>query len=493
MNIVTGISVYDNFVDALRQCGVQVERTDGVTMPTSAAMHDKGAVVPAVVVSPLSEWGVVQTLKLLTEMELYTKVPVSVKSGGHGYFNGATCSGIMVNLAEMTRRQIIDDVLYLEPGCILGQTIDILARSDKAVPHGDCFGVGAGGHFLTAGWDLILGRKYGLGCQSVLGGRVVLWDGTVLDVTESAYPDVLHAMRGGAAAEVGIVTEIRLQLIDQPPLATWRFTPITRDQLETCIASDFFSKSANLPNEISVSVRFHYEKHLPAPICSLNVVSLLNARDTIATLRSALGGDVAAIVDDLSQWNEGKLRDLRMLPASDVLKAAPDMLAEVTAHKLKAEPALYWNESSMVREMARSYFTSISYWVQPQCEAMLLDLYVAFASAQAHPLRTRMYALVTLGGGRATEMRNRCAMPLGEALARFEQHWDDPKTEESWCRAFTAGIETTLQNYQDVAPFRPYRGDIWLPEQADDPRLTQIRSRYDTRTIPDATPLPRAV
>ena len=87
----------------------------------------------------------------------------------------------MINLSGLTKRHIGGNVMYLEPGCILGQTIDFLAEDGKAVPHGDCFGVGAGGHFLTAGWDLTLTRRYGLGSQHVVGGRVVLWDGPRLE------------------------------------------------------------------------------------------------------------------------------------------------------------------------------------------------------------------------------------------------------------------------------------------------------------------------
>lgn len=68
----------------------------------------------------------------------------------------------MINLGIMAERRIVDDVLLLEPGCILRQLIGTLDHG-KAVPHGDCFVVGAGGHFLTAGWDIALARRYGLG------------------------------------------------------------------------------------------------------------------------------------------------------------------------------------------------------------------------------------------------------------------------------------------------------------------------------------------
>jgi FAD/FMN-containing dehydrogenase len=473
------VASYREFVNRLRLRGIQVEETNGIDFPANAAMHDRAAVVPAVVVSPRSEWGVVQTLQLMAELKLNGKVPLSVKSGGHGYFNGATCAGIMISLANMTQRRIAGDTLFLEPGCVLGQTINILAKNHKAVPHGDCFGVGAGGHFLTAGWDLILARKYGLGCQSVVGGRVVLWDGSVIDVDEESHPDLLLAMRGGAIANVGVVTEIRLKLIDEPVLATWRFTRITREQLATCVGHGFFGRSAKLPQEVSVSVRIHFEPDQLAPVCSFNVVSLLTAEATVQLLRENLGDEVTDIVADLSAWSEKNLLDLRMLPASDFLAAHPEMLGEVTAQELHANPLLYWKQTSSAREMASSYFTSISSWVVPDCEPMLLELYAAFESAQAHPLRERMYTLVILGGGRMTDLQDSCSMPLGEALARFELHWDDPETDEAWSRDFTDKVHRILLSKQDPGPERPYRGDIWLPEQAHDPRLEAIRKTYD--------------
>lgn len=316
----------------LRQRGIQVHETDGVSFPTGAAMHNRAATVPAIVVSPRSEWGVSQTLSLLKAAGLHGRVPVSVRSGGHGYFNGATCAGIMLNLADMTRRRVDGDanIMALEPGCVLGQTIHALAAHGKAVPHGDCFGVGAGGHFLTAGWDLILGRRHGLGCQSVVGGRVVLWDGSVLDVDEDrgAHPDLLFAVRGGAAAGAGVVVETRLRLVEEPPLATWRFTRVTRAQLkDVCVAQGVFTRAYDLPREVSVSFRFHFEPDQTASVASFNIVSLLPARDTVELVRKHMGNEVAALVggDGLDKWQEKSLVDLRMLPASDYLAANPAM------------------------------------------------------------------------------------------------------------------------------------------------------------------------
>src|SRR5579859_547977 len=129
---------FRGLIAGLDERGIPVVETNGVDIPQDALLHDRGAVVPAFVVSPRTEWDVVQTLALLKQLELYGRLPVSVKSGGHGYFNGASCPGLMLNLAHLTKRRIVDDTLFLEPGCILGQTVHTLAEHRKAVSHGDC-------------------------------------------------------------------------------------------------------------------------------------------------------------------------------------------------------------------------------------------------------------------------------------------------------------------------------------------------------------------
>ena len=468
------------FLDGLRQRGIQVYEARGRSFPPEAMMHDRAAVIPTIIVSPRSEWGVVETLKLLSSLRLYDRHSVSVRSGGHGYFNGASCSGIMINLGLMDRRRIVDDTLFLEPGCILGQLIGTLAGDGKAVPHGDCFGVGAGGHFLTAGWDIALARRYGLGCQSVIGGRVVLWDGSVVDVDEKSHPALLYAMRGGAAAGVGVVTEIRLRVIDQPPLVSWCFKSLSRAQLETCVAQTAFARAAGLPRDISVSFRFHFEPDQLDPVCSFNIVSLLPVDQTNGCLREHLGGDVASLVDAPSEWIEKPLVDLRMLPASEALAADPKMLAEMSAVALHESPLTYWKPTTSSREMARSYFTSISHWVALDSDAMFLELYDAFRSVRDDPARERMYALVIQGGGRMTELQDQCSMPVGQALARFEVHWDD-RADERWCRRLTDSIDRIIKSKVDHGPSRPYRGDIWLEEQGKDTVLENILKDYDRR------------
>lgn len=470
-----------DLMSALRARGIQVEQpVDGV-LPAHAAMHDRGAPVPALIVSPHSEAAVVDTLRLMAERRIYQHVPVSVKSGGHGYFNGASCAGVMLNLSRLNGRSVEDDTLTVETGCVLGHVVHALAQHRKVVPHGDCFGVGAGGHFMTAGWDLMLARRYGLGCQAVVGGRIALWDGTVLDVSADAYPELLWAMRGGAAAAVGVVTQLRLRLLDEPASVTWRHTRLDRELLALCAAQDVFARAATLPTEITVSFHFHFDPDRAAPVCSFNICSLLRPAATLECLARHLGPEVTALVSDLAGWSERRLLDFRMLPASDLLAAHPEMLADLSGASLHEAPRRYWQPTTCAREMADSYLSQVSCWVVPECEPMLLEMYRAFEAAQDHPQRWRMYALVVMGGGKMTELREQCSMPLGSSLARFEVHWDRAGDEEAWCRRYIAQLYAIIRSKEDPAPGRPYRGDVWLTEQTIDARLDAILETYDRR------------
>lgn len=123
----------------------------------------------------------------------------------------------------------------------------------------------------------------------------------------------------------------------------------------------------------------------------------------------------------------------------------------------------------------------------PECEPMLRELYAAFETAQEHPQRWRMYALVVMGGGQISELRDHCAMPLGSSLARFEVHWDEAGSdEEAWSRRFIDRVHQILRSSADVAVGRPYRGDIWRADQASDARLDDVLRRYDRRPRPVA-------
>ncbi|QBZ66593.1 hypothetical protein PoMZ_13576, partial [Pyricularia oryzae] len=181
------------FLGNLEVKGIEFCETDGRSAPAEAAMHNRGTIVPKFVISPKSEYGVSQTLMLLKNFDLYKKIAVSIKNGGHGYSSGGS------------------------------------------------------------------------------------------------QPDLLYAMRGGAAAAIGVVTRIRLRLIDEPPSVTWCFAPIDKTQLQLYVAKKAFANARGLPRAITKD-----------PVCSFNITSLLSAKKITEFLRRYLGPELVELVADSS-------------------------------------------------------------------------------------------------------------------------------------------------------------------------------------------------
>ena len=468
-------------LEELEKRSILVDETNGTKLPDYALMHNWEAPIPQLVISPRSEWGVAETLRLIKHYKL-DSVPLSVRSGGHGYFCGASCDGIMINLAFMNHCEINGNTLSLQTGCILSQIIDVLSKNKKAVPHGDCFGVGAGGHFLTAGWDFILSRKQGLGCQQVVGGTVVLWDGTVINVDKNSCPDVLWAMRGGAIAEIGIATQIKLEVFDEPTTATWLRKSISKEELRLCVENAVFSKAIGFSGDVSLSFVMHGGTNDIDPVCLLVVYSLRSPEKTIDYLGEIIP-ELLPLLNDLSDWYTGSLLDMRMLPASDFVRKNPQVLGEMTAEKLHNNPRCYWETDLVQREMEDSYIDTVSSWITAEGgDGILLDIYEKMQMIQDDKLSDRMYFLMVTGSESMKQKQTETAMPLGYAMARFEVHWNQQEEAMS-AKNFTRQIYEIIKKAQDCSISRPYRGDIWKASQKQDSDLQIIFKKYNKRSF----------
>ncbi|MCJ1322696.1 hypothetical protein MMC15_008045 [Xylographa vitiligo] len=98
--------------------------------------------------------------------------------------------------------------------------LGIYDQSQRALPHGTCPGVGIGGHFTHGGYGY---DSRGLALDTVIALDVVLANGTFIQATSTAYPDVYYALRG-AAESFGIVTHFYLQTQPAPSsLVYWHY------------------------------------------------------------------------------------------------------------------------------------------------------------------------------------------------------------------------------------------------------------------------------
>ena len=131
----------------------------------------------------------------------------AVRSGGHSYEGFSQSPDLVIDVRGMTAIKLSADrkSVSIGSGASLGSVYDKLAPSDLAIPAGTCFPVGVAGHSLGGGFGL-LGRPFGLACDSILAMEVVDASGQILKASEQENPDLFWALRGGGNGSFGVVT-----------------------------------------------------------------------------------------------------------------------------------------------------------------------------------------------------------------------------------------------------------------------------------------------
>eukprot|EP01084_Bolivina_argentea_P120466 213541_1 len=126
--------------------------------------------------------------------------------------------GVMIDISNL---KTIDISTYLTNGLISTQPgvrgIDFVnfmlkqkpkIRNSILLPIGGRSIVAFGG-YMSGGGISYLSRYLGLGCDYCVGIRIVLSDGTLLDIKENDknYSDLLWAVKGSGGGNFGIITK----------------------------------------------------------------------------------------------------------------------------------------------------------------------------------------------------------------------------------------------------------------------------------------------
>lgn len=159
---------------------------------------------PAVIVRAQCNGDIVTALRFAREQRL----PLSVRSGGHGVSGQATNDGgIVLDLSRIDQVEVLDParrLVRVGAGAHWGDVAKVLAAHDLAISSGDTRQVGVGGLTLGGGIGWMV-RTYGLTIDNLRAAELVTADGSVVRASAEEHPDLFWAIRGGGG-NFGVVT-----------------------------------------------------------------------------------------------------------------------------------------------------------------------------------------------------------------------------------------------------------------------------------------------
>jgi FAD/FMN-containing dehydrogenase len=150
-------------------------------------------------------------------------VPVP-RCGGHSYGGYSSGPGLVIDVTSMnsvtvSRAAGADQAqAVVGSGTLLIDFYNGLSQSGVLVPGGSCPTVGISGLALGGGVGVV-GRKYGLTCDTIESLQIVTADGRLLTCDASTDEDLYWACRGGGGGNFGVVTSFTFRASPIPPLA----------------------------------------------------------------------------------------------------------------------------------------------------------------------------------------------------------------------------------------------------------------------------------
>lgn len=149
------------------------------------------------------------------------QISLRVRSGGHDHEGECSATDAwLIDFRHMKEVTTIDaspqtkgrHIVTVEPGVIFREIKRRLDSKGWGIAHGTCGTVGVTGYTLGGGWGPWT-RRYGMGCERLIGVTIVLGNGDVVEVsdqdgTHTQKAGLLWALRGGGGFSYGIVTKL---------------------------------------------------------------------------------------------------------------------------------------------------------------------------------------------------------------------------------------------------------------------------------------------
>jgi FAD/FMN-containing dehydrogenase len=206
---------------------------------------------------------------------------IAARSGGHCFAGRSSTGGILIDLSEMRSVSVADGLATVGAGALLGDVYERLDGHGLTIPAGACPSVGIAGLTLGGGFG-ILGRRYGLTSDQLVGARVVLADGRVVDCDERREPDLFWALRGAGGGQFGIVTTLLFRTVPAQDLTCFKLSWL---YAQSATAIELWQDWApDAPDELAASLLITATGDLDEPVVTIFGAMLGTETETTDTL-----------------------------------------------------------------------------------------------------------------------------------------------------------------------------------------------------------------
>lgn len=299
---------------------------------------------PDVAVGAASAADVVEAVRYAAANAL----PVRVQSTGHGAHAPIT-DGLLITTRRLDRLEIDPEtrIATIGAGVVWGTVIDAAAEQALAPVSGSSREVGVVGYLVGGGLGP-LARSHGFSSDYVRSFTVVTGAGELIEASASENADLFWALRGGKSA-LGIVTEVRLELVDVPSLYAGSLL-FEQQHIETVVRGwvDFTAQAPAAVTTSIVALRFPPIDAVPEAMRGKSFVAL----------RFAFPGDLVE--------GEHLAAPLRALAPAFTDALGPLPLAQVgLIHNDPPGPAPAWSNGTLLSAIDQDFATAFLAAVGP--------------------------------------------------------------------------------------------------------------------------------
>jgi FAD/FMN-containing dehydrogenase len=388
----------------------------------------------------------------------------AMRSGGHSFAGHSSTPGIVIDVTPMGSVSVSGEVATVGAGARLGDVYEALQEHGLAIPAGTCPPVGVAG--LTLGGGLgILGRKYGVTSDRLVGAELVLADGRILDCDEHHDEDLFWALRGAGSGNFGVVTSLDFEAVPAPEVTNFHLAWPYSHAAEVIEAWQWWAPSG--PDELAASLKVTTTGDLDQP----------PAVDVFGALLGT-GSDAVQLLDELvtraGSDPVSSSHELMSFPETRRFWAHLGAAEEVAGEDASsAEPVCLFAKSEFFRrqlptEAVAALLETFSQGRAPG-ESRELD-FMPWGGAY-----NRVHADATAFVHRGERFQLKHAVVVAPHASRSEQEAAERQAARSWESVHPWGSGRVFQNFAD--PDLEDWATAYYGPNLD--RLVRIKARYD--------------